>query len=277
MSLSRRQFFGLFGVTIGAHLLPTWNMHATPAPPIDSVNGRTFGTTTLYDAPNGQAIDQLWGDSRVQIFGQRDVWLQLANGWVPRADVQPMLSANNHSTQNQRGTAQVIAAVSSLRAYADARAPLITRLGHGAVANVTDTLHDTRGDWLQIESDNVNGWAQAVDWQPLTIQHQSLITHITVDRHNGAVQAWRGDDRLLHTTANQPPTLQNGQLQRGAISIQHGERIAVPYAFTIGDTIGHGVWWHNQFGASANTIELPIVAAQWLYQWGDGAQVTVIG
>src|SRR5690554_8060943 len=62
---------------------------------------------------------------------------------------------------------EVIAPIAPIRQYCSADAPLVTRIGHGGVAQIVDYLPGEPHGWYGIGNQNgqVAGWTQAIYWQ----------------------------------------------------------------------------------------------------------------
>ncbi len=156
MKLSRRDFFKFSGVMLGGLSLP----NAFDALPTPSDRGRILAATVARMAPDHQAPSaaHLRPDSLQRIHAIEGAWARLAAGYVPAQDVQPML-APGHPAQVP-GWAEVGAPFAALRRYASPDAPIVARVGHGAVLSIDRSLG---ADWLHVTEPDA--WVQAVHVQ----------------------------------------------------------------------------------------------------------------
>ncbi len=152
--LSRRSFLQLVGASLAATALrPTSSLLA--AANTEAYLGRAFSALPIYTTRNATAapIAHLWPDSVATILDRDDDWYQIAGGWVRRAGLQPMLpyAADTYRfVQAAPFWAEVAAPVAPVRAYCAADAPLVTRIGHGGVSQVIDTLPGEPNGWYGI-------------------------------------------------------------------------------------------------------------------------------
>lgn len=116
---------------------------------------------------------------------------------------------------------------------------------------------------------------------------------ITVDTGKQTLYAWEGG-RILYQTPistgmRYTPTVKGSFKIRTKVPIQNMKGYYPPYEpyflkdvphvmYFYGAYAIHGTYWHNKFGsrASHGCVNLPLAAAEWVYNWsGVGTRVEV--
>lgn len=288
--LLRRTFLQLAGATAG---LVAFNplYRALAGFERDFYHGRTLGVAAVYPSPklSTSPIQQLWPDSIVQIIDQQHDWYQIGQGWVARADIQPMpayIPDTVDTAQTPPFWAEVAAAVAPVRDYCAADAPLVTRIGHGGTARIVDYLPGEPNGWYAVadEHSHVLGWTQAVFWRPTRIDSKSGVDCLVhLDRTHYLVSAYERDKLVVQAPFSTPNVLRAGlfPIVRGKItSHKWGDFYGAAWETVFGDeqTLV-GVYWHNDFGhpvAEGPSIQVSPLLARWVYGWlGDDAHVLV--
>jgi len=290
---SRRQFLQLSGVT----LLGISGL-ATGLPDLPLSQGRTLEALPVYRARHlrSPVVTQLWPDSIVAILGVSGAWYQVPDGYVPRSLVQPMMPFQPRTDEADPTIpfwAEVAGPVAPVRQWCAADAPFVTRIGHGGVARVIDSLPGEPGGprWYGIASHagDLLGWTQAVHWrsvniEPVTAPGQTL--HI--DTQTLTLTAFGDSQAVLCAPVSIPGRIEAGTrviLERrmshrplylpGEAQPFHG----APWNIQMSDnTELTGVYWHNRFGTivAGPAIQTTPLLARWLYSWlGDDATIIV--
>jgi hypothetical protein len=281
-TLSRRHFLRLAGLTLLAAQvpLPSWaqSRHALTA--------RALTATLIYSAASpsllGVEVVQngyLWPDSLVTIEAALPGWYRLSGGYVPTDSLQPMqpYTPDPHSAPASVGTPIRLSGPSaSVREWCAADAPLVARLGHGAVVYVVDYLPDDHSGWYGVTdgSRDLLGWTPAVLWAAVTTSAApSVIHHLELDRAGGQATLYAGAQPVLQTACAIGDQLAPGMypIQRCSLTSWHGSRHAIPHTLAGEGFRLHGVYWHNRFGLAqtGSTVELPTLAASALYDLLD--------
>jgi hypothetical protein len=228
----------LFGV-----VLPGTPALAAP----EIIQGRTLVPTTLY-TPSGK--QSLWADTILNIREHSADFYATDAGYVPREHVQPM---TRHTQQTSPPSmfpfyAEVTAPAAAVREYADARAPLNTRIGHGGVMRITEQVENRAGRWYALtNTDGARvGWSQAAHWRALPPRRPPRASqHIIIHRADSTLTAYTRDEAVFKTTVALPERLHTGDhtLRFEAVGAQtQGDFQGVPYYFKLDDqTRLHGV------------------------------------
>lgn len=287
MTLTRREFLQMTGITAASAslfgiALPPPSAHAAP----EIIQGRTLIPTTLH-TPSGDE-HPLWADTILHIHEHSADHYATDAGLVPRVHVQPMTPyiPQLEPPRTVPFYAEVAAPAAAIREYADGRAPLNARVGHGGVMRVTERIESRSGVYYAVSDANNTrqGWSPAVRWRALPErQPVRARQHITLNRTDSTLTAYADDAPVFTTAAALPETLQAGRytLRYQAAGAQtHGSFVGVPYCFALDDAAAlHGVYWHNRFGVNhtGSAVELNVLAAKWLYVWaGDEVAVRVV-
>lgn len=288
MTLSRRAFLRVFGITAGGITLAGVPVPFAALPDVAVVQGRMLYAVTLNTASR-QAIT-LPPDSIVQIQGIDGDHYRTPYGVLSRAAVQPMQPALPFDTTTSDRTpfvAEVIAPAASIRAYASAHAPLITRVGHGGTLTIHDVLHHADTGWWY---ETAHGWTQAIHWRALHLPLRPTGSQqITIDRQTFTLTAYQAGQPVLQTEVALPSNVTSGTydcwrttLADAPLDHDNTHIRGIPYRLSTAIPNVphlHGAYWHNTFGKPHNTphIELSVLAAKWLYAWaGDQLLIKVI-
>lgn len=293
MTLSRRQFLQFSGITLlsSTPAFPKANLLALTES--ETLYGRALDCLTVYAQPNpgAKVVRKLWPDSIIRLTDSKPDWYQTGQGFVRRADVQPMrpyLPEQATPVLRPPFWAEVAAPVAALRQWCAADAPLVTRIGHGGVCHVIDALPDaTRDGWwygFASEDGGLLGWSQAVFWRSI---HDARDPQggllVEIDRQQQQLAVTHGHQVLLQAAVSTDPALESGlntlKHERIGTKLMLDEaRHGVPWALRFdGGTIS-GVYWHNRFGAQTPgpAVQLPPLLAQWLYNTlVDGAPIRI--
>jgi hypothetical protein len=285
--LSRRRFLQLAGITfLGSYFDPGQFWRAAEPYPL-LTHGRALAATPVYAAPTQHSalITYLWPDSIIDLQDTIGNWYQTSTGFAQRICIQPItLYPVTHNLLSLPAWAEVVSPVATVRGWCAADAPLVTRIGHGGVAQVIDYLPaDSLSDaWYGIATDSGDplGWSQAVHWgQPpkylpplrgnLTLEINQIKQHLHVNYDR---------TRLLTTpvSTSQPLLPGHWSLTRyrpaGSVTgAPHRDRLihGAPWQFQLDNhLLISGVYWHNAFGQPVETgpaVQLPALVARWLY------------
>ena len=283
---SRRQFMKLSGIAIAAsqiNFLPDFNATVIE----NGYQGRALAALPVYAAPRSGAaiLTTLWPDSVITISAVEDNWYQAAQGYVQRERVQPMtpyLPQTSVQIPESAFWAEVSGAIAPIRQSCAADAALVTRIGHGGVAQIVDYLPGEPNGWYGVgdEHSNLIGWSQAIYWRPTdhTIEETgdnhleiNLATQHLSARENGDIilqapcSIGRSVNPGSYTVEDRKPGGKSAYVENIPDAI-HG----VPWNINFGD--GHnltGAYWHNRFGrwTTGPSIQVTPLLAHWLYGW----------
>lgn len=313
MMLTRRQFLqrtsafaALFGIVQGS------SAQAAMAPPALSalaagstlglpkdaaLLGRLFTATAVRAKPQAtaKALKRLPADSlhAIQGVSPDGWWYQIADGYLPREAMQPILPYERppQPAELHTGYYEVIAPTTTLRRACSSYAEIVARYPFGTVVYVHDWLtDDARQTWyalsLTADGRGTFGWASALHfrrWLPqpsplraptlwLEVAQQSLslyegeafVGKTAVHSGNLPVDSGTLRVRLPCARAAEPPHLHMWQM---ILQPRLGKPVPL-YAAN----------WHNRFGTpnENRALELPTFAARWLYDMLGGAPVTEI-
>lgn len=287
--LSRRNFLRLAGVTwAGSHVFSGLYPLLQPpsrvvAAPLESPQfGRILQGAAVFAAPSVHSgrVALLWPDSVVEMVDAHGEWYRVTNGFVQQTDIQPMFADPTASTPVAIGTwGEVVAPAVAIRAWCAADAPLIARVGHGAVLRVIDMLPPTRGSraWYAIaESADVPiGWIPAQALQPLEHPTQPTL-NIELDTRQHQLTVFAADAPVLCAPFATGKSLVKGNYQvvskRPALQMLSPDDQQVyfgvphPIELSSGDLIV-AAYWHNQFGltVAGDAIQVSPLLARWWY------------
>jgi hypothetical protein len=289
---SRREFLKISGIVLaGSQLISL-----------------PFGFTTTAGLPQGRALDALpvyklsskkaeishylWPDSVISLIETYQDWYQVPGGYVERERVQP-ITLHNPSDDvhipHESFWGEVISPVAAIRTFCSPDAPLVTRIGHGGVAQVVDYLP---GHWygLATESGEWLGWSSAKHWQPIQMNvTKSGEHHLEINLRSQSLTAWEDGESILSAPCSTDQSLKpghytiwtqkpgGGQLNTPNSSEHHQ---GIPWLTQFSDqyTLA-GAYWHNRFGrpTPGTAIQVTPLLAQWLYSWlNDHSQIHVI-
>jgi hypothetical protein len=291
--LSRRSFLQLVGASLASTALrPTSSLLA--AVEHEAYQGRALKALPVYATRNvnAQPIAHLWPDSVTSILDSNDEWYQIPGGWVRRDGLQPMQAYNAREYQFVNATpfwAEVAAPVAPVRAYCAADAPLVTRIGHGGVSQVIDSLPGEPNGWYGIanQQGDLLGWTQGVFWRPVQAEASSGDNHtLLIGRGSGVITAYEGEKLILEAPFSAGSGLRAGEYmtKQGAIgglqwqAEKHYEGVSWVTKYS-DDQMVAGVYWHNRFGRAVSdgpAVQVAPLLARWLYGWlGDNAHILV--
>ncbi len=295
--LSRRQFLQFAGIALASRYFNPlhWPHHLDNRP--DENYGRALIAAAVHTHPADSAPlnARLWPDSIIPLHNTSGRWYRTDHGYVARTDIQPMtLNPLTAMTPVLPFWAEVAGSVAPVYQWCAANAPLITRIGHGGVAEITTQLpaHTQGGVWYGI-TDNAGtliGWSQAVHWQPIPSETAPLhAVTLHIDQQRQQLTALHRQQAILQAPVATSRVLIPGQYdfrkQRpGALPLRLPDRenpvYAAPWQFSIGDhyTLS-GVYWHNSFGQAmpGPAIQVTGLLARWLYHsLMDNVFVTIV-
>jgi hypothetical protein len=299
-SLSRRAFLKQSGVI--AWFGPVFG--ATPPtsrPAVDlafpELAGRAFTRTAIHADPDeaGAVFDHLLPDGVTPITGlTRDgCWVQVPGGYVRREAVQPIAPYSRPALVEAVGQgfwAEVVAPASAIREWCAGAAPVVARLGFGAVVYVVDRLTDDHDQvWYGLTGtpgSPLVGWAAALHyapWNPGQPDPRTSSIHLLLQQNELAIL---DGARPIGQAATYGPRLPAGLTTLRAVQpgapLDAVTPLGLPWLMRLGTGQRlYGAYWHNRFGAMSDgpDIELPTFAARWLHGWlasrGDAAQLPV--
>ncbi len=270
-------------------------------PPGAILAGRAFGVTEMLARPDpsAESLDPIWPDGVVSVLDENaaEGWLRVADpasgaaGYIRREDVQPMVPYQRPVLFDDVGAgfwAEMIAPASAIRAWCGGPAPVVARLGFGAVAYVADRLTDDSGQtWYGLAAEpgwELIGWGPALHyarWTPLPPIERPDALRIEIYSAGYRLTVKAGG-RSVGQSAISARRLTPGRTtlrlkQPGGALTSAKLTLGVPWQMRLGgDRPVYGVFWHNRFGTAgpadeAGGIELPVFAARWLYNALAGA------
>ncbi len=289
--LSRREFLKRTGTAAFAAPIALNSTSAlvkapsTPSSTIESV-GRAFDLTSVYTQPHldSQIVAQLAPDSVntiAEISGDQG-WYRVAHGWVPRDALQPILQYQYPAIHPATAGfwAEVVAPVSAVRRWCAAGAPIVARLGFGAVMYIVDRIDDdSEQAWYGLAAEPESplvGWSPALHfarWTPLQSQNIDELS-IEIKSHESQLGVSANGKVIARLPLYAVPlasavtTIQ--AMQPGAGSRSH--IMGTPWLMQLGTGISmYGAFWHNRFGtvnpdADDPSIALGTFTARWLYE-----------
>ncbi len=274
--LSRRRFLHLMGVTVSAAALP--RLVALPleaAPSLEPVYGRALDALPLYDVPDGQPVAHLWSDTVAPILDVDDTWYRLPAGFARREGLQPMTAPARRSSAATPPPfwGSVSGAVAVVRAHCAARAPIVTRIGHGGVLRVIDLLAENGLAWYGVaaaEDAGLLGWTLAADWSPVMPDDALPRLTLALDPPGQRLTVLDGAQPLLTAPVSTGRSLLPGSypVTDRQLAASQGDYRGVPWLLRFGpDFTLTGVYWHNRFGSATPgaAVQVAPPLAQWLY------------
>ncbi len=258
---------------------------ASYVPAAQANAGRAFHRTDVYTHPDptSAVCGQLLPDSvtPIEAIHRSGKWYQVAGrdvrGYVSRETLQPILPYTPPTLVDKIGEgfwAEVVAPVSAIREYCAGQAPIVTRLGFGAVIYVMDRMVDSHQQvWYGLTDapdSALIGWGAALhyaQWSPEPSQHESL--HVAIRGreltvYDGAQAVHR---TLIYGPALAPMRTTIRAIRPGA-PIDTATPLGLPFLMQLGTGQRlFGAFWHNRFGdvSEQPNIEVPTLAARWLY------------
>jgi hypothetical protein len=278
---SRRDFLKITGITLAAsqiNIFPNFQRAFLQ----NTHQGRALSAAPIYSAPNSgsEIIATLWPDSISSIRTANENWYRLSNGYVERRQMQPMFTSEQ-TTDIQIPAfpfwAELVGPVAPIREYCAANAPLVTRIGHGGVAQVIDYLPGEPDGWYGVgdDSGNLMGWTQAIHWLPiketLRSEYENTI-HIDIGTQTLSVE--NNGIIVLEAPASINPGTKSGtytlELHKPGGTYNTAEAVfhGVPWQLNFGADIQlMGAYWHNQFGKALQgpAVQVSPILARWLY------------
>ncbi|MBL8133749.1 MAG: hypothetical protein JNL42_17940 [Anaerolineae bacterium] len=283
MTLSRRDFLRIFGGSAAAAVGGFALAFSPTGPTASDADLKSFQARALHTAPvrempspESPVVKYLWEDEIFDVQAAVGRWMQSSEGFIAAHDAQPMLVTALLEMHDTPHWAAVVGAAAAVRAWACDSAPLIEKIGHGGVMRVLDRLAPRAAcdAWVAIadEHDRVIGWSRNTLWSAIgwrTTADADLIVDAALRR----AELWEaGAARLCADVAlgralvpgEYPVTL----YQPGTTIEAAGHtRLGVPYVQRAGNELSlGGVYWHNQFGAALDglDIQLPVqIARAW--------------
>lgn len=251
-----------------------------------TVYGRALAAAPVFAVPDTQTppITHLWPDSIITLTQVSRHWFRSDSGYIRRTMIQPVnpLQASIAPLEAP-AWAEVTAPVAPVWRWCSANAPLVSRIGHGGVAQVMDTLPG----WVGIadERGSLLGWSQSVHWGSITFNGEHIPLDLVVENHRLTV--YYQNRAIAHTLA-----AYNEHLPVGTFALTHGSMGGVSCCPAPGQLyhgvswqlhVGDGydltsVYWHNRFGESipGSGIQITPVLGRWLYQTAaDGSTITI--
>jgi hypothetical protein len=279
---SRRDFLKITGITLAASQINIFPNFQRSFLQQNTYQGRALSAAPIYSVPNvdSEIVATLWPDSVSHILTVDENWYRLSNGYVERGELQPMF--NREQTVDFQIPAfpfwaEVVGPVAPIREHCAANAPLITRIGHGGVAQVIDYLPGEPDGWYGIadDYDNLMGWTQAIHW--LAIAEASYSRNKNTIRIDMATQTLAIENNgvlALQALCSVNPATMPGnytlELHKpgGAFSAAEAVYHGAPWQLNF-DAHAQlmGVYWHNQFGKALEgpAVQVSPLLARWLY------------
>jgi hypothetical protein len=286
---SRREFLkrsGLFAASV-----PSLLSLSAAEQPNKPFAGRAFGLTEIFSHRDSLstvvgtlAPDSVTTVSRITPDGH---WYQVAEGYVRRSAIQPILPYVRPQVSDSVGFwAEQIAPLSVVREYCAGHAPILARLGFGAMVYVTDKMVDDQGQsWYGLASDDRSelvGWAPALHYALWTRPSSAVVFDplIKIDILRGELTGYDGGKRIAQTVIRYwmgpvAPAARTSITVASPGSAMDHILLGVPWLMSVarGERV-YGVFWHNQFGPTGTglavrqpAIELSTFAARWLYEF----------
>jgi hypothetical protein len=251
--------------------------------------GRVFTLADVFTRPDPSSgvCGRLLPDAVVPILDTLETrrnggWYRIAQpaGYVPCQALQPILPYSRPEVVETVGDglwAEVIAPYSAVQQWCAGPAPIVARLGFGAVVYVVDRLvDDHRQVWYGLSDapdSALVGWSPALQyapyapWQP---EKQDQLSALVLRRGELLVYGGR---RLLARIKTYGPALTTmtttiRALQPGA-ALNSVIPLGLPWLMQLaGGPRVYGAFWHNRVGVARGDsldIELSTLAARWLY------------
>lgn len=301
VSLSRRHFIQLLGVSFAATALPSWVLPATAASsPIVSVplQGRVlaFSAPLFPSVYSTRPTTFLNPDHILPIHEHDQELYKTTGGYVLRDMVQPVLLRESTSILPPLPFyAEVCAPVAALRRWCAPNAPLVTRVGNGGVLLATHFLPDERAGWLQFadEKGDALGWSPAKRWRAIEVMPPPQgDRHVTVSLRERQLHAIENGERLFTAPISLNEALTPGRYtiasRTSSSTVNLTDEIdsivsdapigyGAPWHIDFGAGSWYGAYWHNRFGSASPssdsisaglpTLEISPIVARWLYAW----------
>jgi hypothetical protein len=299
-NLSRRAFLKQSGVVAWFGLGFRETLPSTAGRAFPELAGRAFTRTAIHVRPDeaSAAGDYLMPDGVLPITGVTDNgrWYQVPGGYVRREAVQPIAPYSRPALVETVGEgfwAELIAPASAIREWCAGAAPVVARLGFGAVVYVIDKLTDDHDQvWYGLTcapGSPLVGWGAALHYAPWNLAQPGQ-----PEPRRPSIRLLLRQNELVIADGRQPigqtaiygPRLPTGPttlraIQPGA-ALDAVTPLGLPWLMRLdtGQRL-YGAYWHNRFGAVSDgpDVELPTFTARWLYGWlashGDAATLIV--
>lgn len=280
MLLSRRAFLQMMGLTAAAGTLASFSPVSGEMPA--QMAGRALEAAPMRAIPHRSAavIGTLWPDSMVSILNERGGWFQTEQGWTPRELLQLMLpyrAAVESRLPGTGGWVEVIAPVAPVRMMCAADAPLVGRIGYGGILRAVDALPGEPYGWIAVAdaAGEHLGWSQAAFWRAVEESDRGMGERsLVIDSRRFDARAIEGGREVMSLRCAVGDALRAGRTApmvwqiSGAVDGDEG-RLGVPWQVDFGRGKLFGVYWHNAFGRAipGSSVEMPVLAARWLYGW----------
>ncbi len=249
------------------------------------IAGRAFTLSDVYSRPDtsSDVIGRLLPDAVTPIVetletARNGTWFRVAQpaGYIPAEAAQPILPYARPAVVESIGDglwAEVSAPYSAVRQWCAGAAPIVARLGFGALVYVMDRLvDDQRQVWYGLSDapgSVLIGWSPALQytpWQPEPCKPPTAIV-----ARQGKLLVYDGK-RLQAEIGYYSPVL--APLQTTISVVQPGAAVnaALPLGLSwlmqlaAGPRV-YGAFWHNRTGVrdEGQDVELSTLAARWLY------------
>ncbi|MBX3062414.1 MAG: hypothetical protein KF726_05530 [Anaerolineae bacterium] len=252
--------------------------------PLVDQYGRAFKRAPVLSDPDLESavVDHLLPEKLITILEADAQWYRVNGGYVPRAVLQPVAPYERPEIAAQAGfPATVITPTTLIREYCSVLAPILDRVGWGAVLHVVDRLRDDYGEWwygVSTAADgSLIGWTPALHWAKLMLETPLFADLLRIDLAAQMIEAYHVGNSIARLPIRVLGKVSAGDTVVETMAISSAApKLGSPYHLTLknGLTI-YGVWWHNDFANSSaqefnqsnsGSIELPAYAAQALYK-----------
>jgi hypothetical protein len=280
MRLSRRAFLQIMGLTAATGAVTSFSPVSAEFP--SRLAGRALEAAPIRMMPHLSAAvtGMLWPDSTVSIVNERGRWYQTEQGWTPCETLQPMLPyvpMVRSMLPTNSGWVEVAAPVAPVRGMCAADAPLVSRIGYGGILRMVDTLPGEPYGWIAVAdaAGGLLGWSQAAFWRSVEEPNRGMGERsLLIDTRRFAAIAIEDGREVMTLRCAVGDELHVGRTaptawQISSIVDSNERRLGVPWQIRFEGGKLFGVYWHNAFGRTApgSSVEVPVLAARWLYAW----------
>lgn len=280
MRLSRRAFLQMMGLTAAAGTLASFSRVSGEMPA--QMVGRALEAAPMRAMPHESAAvtGRLWPDSMVSILSERGGWFQTEQGWTLRELLQPMLpyrAVVESGLPRSGGWVEVIAPVAPVRMMCAADAPLVGRIGYGGILRMVDALPGEPYGWIAVAdaAGEHLGWSQAALWRAVEEPDRGTgERRLVIDSRRFEAVALEAGQNVMTVQCAVGDALRAGCSAPTAWQISSAvdsdeRRLGVPWQVAFEGGKLFGVYWHNAFGREipGSAVEMPVLAARWLYGW----------
>jgi len=284
--ISRRQFLQVAGISVyglsSAQMADVLGL-VLPASAVsqEAAFGRLLYPASVTD-DLGIVISSLIPDTVVQIISSSAAAYTLNQGIVSRSAIQPMADFGAASfVPDIPCPVEVIAPAAAVRQWCEPSAPLISRVGHGGVLHMVDSLEVGGARWLGVASDSnapLMGWTEAVRWREAASRSEefSLADTLHLNRHTQQLSVFDGDRLLWGASAAVSQAMPAGTYpldgRMVSSALPEAGLMGTPWIHNFSGYSLSGAYWHNQFGLDAGRsvvgapIQLQPSAARWIYR-----------